>query len=391
MKRVLVAGGSIGGLTTAVLLRDLGYDVEVFERSSRELQERGTGIVVLPITERYFTECGHDDQRVSLELTDWAYVDSSGTVIAADADRFRFSGWSTIYRALLDAFDDDRYHLDSEMIGFEQTDGGVVLRLGDGRSVEGDLLVCADGLASTARSILLPGTDPTYAGYVAWRFVTPESELTGETLDALRDAMIYQILDHSHILVYAIPDIDGSTSPGERIINAVWYRNYPDDGAFGALMTDIEGRRRAGTMPPGSIRPEFLEETFETAARVLAPPLREVVLSCREPLIQAIFDLEVDQMVFGRVLILGDAAFGLRPHVAAGQAKACADAWALRDALLEADHDLDRALARWEPRQLTLGRAAVANTVAMGERSQVHNTMVAGDPNWKFGLWEPGN
>ena len=54
--RILVAGGSIGGLTTALLLRDLGYDVEVFERSSAALEERGTGIVVLPITERYFTD-----------------------------------------------------------------------------------------------------------------------------------------------------------------------------------------------------------------------------------------------------------------------------------------------------------------------------------------------
>ncbi len=391
MHRVLIAGGSIGGLTTAVLLRDLGYDVQVYERASSELQERGTGIVVLPITERYFTEAGGEDRRVSLQLTDWSYVDSKGAVIASDPDRFRFSGWSTIYRALLEAFDEDRYHLDSEMVGFDQDGDGVVMHLADGRTVEGDLLVCADGLASTARSILLPATEPGYAGYVAWRSVAPEDELSDETQAALRDAMLYQILDHSHILVYAIPNADGGTTPGERVINAVWYRNYADDGAFEALMTDTAGRRRAATMPPGSIKPEFVEEMFETASRVLAPPIRDVVLACREPIIQAIFDLETDQMAFGRVLILGDAAFGLRPHVAAGQAKACADAWALRDALIEADHDLDRALALWEPRQLALGRSAVANTRRMGERSQVEGTMYPGDPSWKFGLWEPGN
>jgi 2,6-dihydroxypyridine 3-monooxygenase len=77
--------------------------------------------------------------------------------------------------------------------------------------------------------------------------------------------------------------------------------------------------------------------------------------------------------------------------VAAGQAKACADAWALHDALIEVDHDLDAALVVWEPRQLQLGRSAVAKTRAMGDRSQVAGTMVAGDPAWKFGLWEPGN
>ena len=391
MTRVLVAGGSIGGLTTGLLLRDLGYDVEIFERSNAELQERGTGIVVLPITERYFTERSGGGERVSLELTDWTYLDSAGRVLDASPDRFRFSGWSTIYRALLEAFDSERYHLDSEMIGFDQHSDGVTLHLSNGASVQGDLLVCADGVSSTARSILLPEVQPEYAGYVAWRAIAPEAALAPGTLAALRDAMLYQILDHSHILTYAIPSDGGDTEPGRRVINSVWYRNYPDDGTFDRLMTDVDGRRRTATMPPGTISAEFLDEMFATAESELAPPIRDVVMSCAEPLIQAIFDVAVPQMVFGRVCILGDAAFGLRPHVAAGQAKACADAWALRDAMIEADHDVDRALALWEPRQLALGRTALQRTIDMGRRSQVTGTMWAGDPQWKFGLWEPGN
>ena len=364
--RVLVAGGSIGGLTTALLLRDLGYDVEVFERSSAALEERGTGIVVLPITERYFTERGGDTGRVSLELSDWTYVDRTGAVISAEADHFRFSGWSTIYQALLTAFDPDRYHLDAEMIGFDQQPDGVTLRLADGRRIDGDLLVCADGLASTARAILLPEIQPTYAGYVAWRAISQEADLSQETQALLRDAMVYQVLEHSHILAYAIPDPDGRTVPGQRIINSVWYRNYPEGGSFESLMTGVDGRRRTGTMPPGVIRSEFLDEMWVAADQLLAPQLREVVMACREPLIQAIFDLETPRMVFGRVCILGDAAFGLRPHVAAGQAKACADAWSLCSALVEADHNLDGALALWEQRLLVLGRTASARTPGYG-------------------------
>jgi 2,6-dihydroxypyridine 3-monooxygenase len=53
--------------------------------------------------------------------------------------------------------------------------------------------------------------------------------------------------------------------------------------------------------------------------------------------------------------------------------------------------DIDAAVAEWEPRQLALGRMAVAKTRAMGIRSQFEGTMVPGDPSWKFGLWEPGN
>jgi 2,6-dihydroxypyridine 3-monooxygenase len=393
--RVLIAGGSIGGLTAGLLLADLGYDVQIYERSSAALQERGTGIVVLPITERYFTEKGGDDDRPSLELTYWSYIDADGRITHADADHFRFSGWNTVYRAMLDVFPSERYHLDSEMVGFDQRNDGVTLRLADGRSVDGDLLVCSDGIASTARGILLPECTPTYAGYVAWRGITDERDLSTETLETVRDAMLYQVLDHSHILVYAIPDHDGDASPGKRTINSVWYRNYPDEGdgfgSFSGLMTGNDGRRRSTTMPPGVLRIEYVEEMLNAARSTLAPQLREIVEKCPGPLVQAIYDLEVPQMAFGRVIIMGDAAFGLRPHVAAGQAKACADAWALKESMMETGGDIDAALALWEPRQLALGRMAVAKTRGMGIRSQIEGVMEPGDPAWKFGLWEPGN
>ncbi|HYJ25150.1 MAG TPA: monooxygenase [Acidimicrobiia bacterium] len=389
--RVLVAGGSIGGLTAAVLLRDLGCEVDVLERSQAALEDRGAGIVVLPITERYFTERGGEDDRVSLELTYWTYMDREGNVLSADPDHFRFSGWSTIYRSLLQAFGPDRYHLGKEMVGFDNRTDQVTLHLADGSSVEGDLLVCADGLLSTARSILMPEATPRYAGYVAWRGTTPEAALSEQARADLADSMIYQVLDHGHILVYAIPDHEGRTTPPHRVINFVWYRNYPLGGAFEDLMRDEHGLQRTGTMPPGTVRQEHLTEMRSTATEVLAPTLLEVVMGCDETLIQAVFDLESPQMAFGRLCLIGDAAIGLRPHVAAGQAKACADGWALRDALLAANGDVSSALAAWEPGQLALGNRALARTREMGVASQFEGTMVPGDPNWKFGLWEPGN
>lgn len=389
--RVLIAGGSIGGLTAAVLLRDLGCEVDVFERSGAALEDRGAGIVVLPVTERYFTERAGDEGRVSLELTYWTYVDREGNVLSADPDHFRFSGWATIYRALLDVFGPERYHLGHEMVGFDDDGDGVTASFRNGASAQGDLLVCADGLQSTARSILLPGVEPGYAGYVAWRGTTPEAALSERARADLADSMIYQVLDPGHILVYAIPDHQGRTSPPHRVINWVWYRNYPGGGAFEDLMLDRDGVQRTGTMPPGMMRDDHLAEMRTTAVAVLAPTLQEVVLGSERPLIQAVFDLETPQMAFGRVCLVGDAAFGLRPHVAAGQAKACADAWALRDTLESSDGDVDQALALWEKSQLALGRHALERTRRMGNASQFDGTMVPGDPAWKFGLWEPGN
>lgn len=389
--RVLIAGGSIGGLTTAVLLRDLGCDVEVYERADSDLEDRGAGIVVLPVTERYFEERGAGGERVSLELTYWKYVDGDGNIISSDPDHFRFSGWSTIYRALLRVFGRDRYHFSQEVNGFEEIEDGIRVAFAQGGSDEGDLLVFADGMASTGRRILLPEVKPEYAGYVAWRGTVPEERLSTTTRSDVADSMIYQVLNEGHILVYAIPDDQGRTNPPNRTINWVWYRNYPSGGTFEDLMTDVHGVRRPATMPPGSIRDVHLDEMKALAAEVLAPQLADVVLQCDQPLIQAVFDVESPRMVFGRACLLGDAAFTLRPHVAAGQAKACADAWALRDALSETSGEVDAALARWEPAQLELARSALRRTREMGEASQYSGTMAPGDPDWKFGLWEPGN
>lgn len=388
--RVAIVGGSIGGLTAATLLHEIGCDVHVYERSSEALQGRGAGIVVLPMTERYFTERGGEENRVSLSLTWWKYLDAAGFEVSGDADFFRFSSWNTVYRALRAAFPESRYHLNSEMVDVAGRDDGANIYLADGRTIEADLVVCADGVASTARNLLLPGVDPAYAGYVAWRGTAQEQELSAEVLSAVEDSMLYQVLSPGHILIYAIPGENDSTVPGTRLLNFVWYRNYPVGGPYEDLMTDRNGELRSASVPPGFLQEEHVAE-MRSATDELAPVLREIVLASKDPFVQAIFDLEVPQMVFGRVCLLGDAAFAARPHVAAGTAKAAADGWALRDALESTNLDPDAALAIWEPQQLELGRAVVEKSRRMGQRAQFEGTMYPGDPTWKFGLFEPGN
>ncbi|MGI9648338.1 MAG: FAD-dependent monooxygenase [Acidimicrobiia bacterium] len=387
--RIAIAGGSIGGLTAGVLLHELGLDVQIFERSSVALESRGAGIVVLPMTERYFIERGGEDDRVSLELPWWKYVDENGSELSAHLDRFRFSSWNTVYRALLDAFPAERYHYGREVTGFTQTGQEVHVSFPDGEGVAADLLVCADGVASTARQALLPGVEPSYAGYVAWRGTAAESDLSAGAVADLADSLLYQVLDHGHILVYAIPGPDGSLQPGRRLQNFVWYRNYPVGGPYESLMRDRQGQSRTSSVPPGMVAQQHLEE-LRSASAMLAPTISEVVLATLEPFIQVIFDLESPKMAFGRICLAGDAAFSARPHVAAGTAKAAADAWALRDALRDHD-DIDTAVAGWEKSQLELGRRVVGRSRAMGQRSQFESAMVAGDPDWKFGLYDAGN
>ena len=195
-----------------------------------------------------------------------------------------------------------------------------------------DLLVCADGIGSSARRRLLPDVSPAYAGYAAWRGTVAEERMDDGTLAALADALVYQVIPESHILVYPIPNVDGATEPGRRLLNFVWYRNYPG-AALDRLMTDREGVRRDTTLPPGTVDPVHVAEMRAFAMSNLAPPLAAVVLGADEPFVQAVFDIEVPRMAFGRTCLIGDAAFALRPHIAAGTAKAASDGWALAEAL----------------------------------------------------------
>jgi 2,6-dihydroxypyridine 3-monooxygenase len=387
--RIAVVGGSLGGLTAALVLRDLGQDVSVYERSEAELEQRGAGIGLLPTSYRYLVERGLCDlDEISISTTHIRYLDRKGRIIHEQLQPYRFSSWNTVYRSLLRCFGRERYLLGREMVDFQPRDSKVSIAFAGQGDVDVDLLVCADGVGSRARARLLPGIRPAYVGYVAWRGLVSEKELDAKAA-SLNDAITYHVYANSHILVYPIPGPDGSVRPGERLINFVWYRNYQTGGDLEDLMTDSEGTFREISLPPGLARAEHVAEMRATAAARLPARIAEVVLATATPFVQAIFDLDVAKMAFGRVCLIGDAAFVVRPHAAAGTAKAAADAWALA-AALEDQPDVESALAVWEPGQLELGRRLLDRTRRVGRRSQVDGNWKPGDAELIFGLYEPG-
>ncbi|MHA6795187.1 FAD binding domain-containing protein [Pseudonocardia bannensis] len=388
---VAVVGGSLGGLTAALVLAAAGCDVTVHERSPSTLEARGAGICVLDETVRWFAEKTEIPPDTLCSSTGFIrFLDSRGGIVHERAHAYRFSSWNTIYRALLDQLPRERYRLDHEVTGFAGHGDGVELQLRSGDRLHADLLVCADGINSAARSALLPEVAPCYSGYVAWRGTLPESALTGPTFAALSDAITYQVLTDSHVLVYPIPGPDGSLEPGKRLMNFVWYRNVATGADFEELMTDREGRFRQVSLPPGAARPEFASRLRDDATAALAPVIAEAVTGVAEPFVQAVFDIEVPRMVHGRVCLIGDAAFAVRPHAAAGTAKAAADGWELAAQLTAHHGDVESALAAWERRQLALGRGLLERNRQIGDASQRLGTFTPGDPALIFGLRGPG-
>jgi 2,6-dihydroxypyridine 3-monooxygenase len=389
---VSVVGGSIGGLTAALVLRDAGCDVQVFERSPAALTARGAGLAVLDSTLRYLTERGGLRAEDVCSSTHWIrFLHRDGSIQHEQPHRYRFSSWNTMYRSLLGLFGPGRYHLAAEVTDFAQHGDRVYLTLATGQRAEADLLICADGVSSLARTRLQPAAQRSYSGYVAWRGTVPESQLSPATSKLLGDALTYQVLPASHILVYPIPGLDGSVRRGERLINLVWYVNVPAGNPLDELMTGRDGVLRPVSLPPGAATDRALSALRQAALAQLAPPLSEVVTHVAEPFIQVIYDIEVSRMAFGRICLLGDAAFAVRPHAAAGTAKAAADGWALAEELTAAAGNVPAALEAWERRQLALGHDLLARCRAIGDSSQFHGTFRPGDPRLIFGLYAPGN
>ncbi len=391
MPEVAVIGGSLGGLTAALLLRDVGCEVTVHERSPSTLNARGAGIAVLDQTLKYPVErLGVDPDQISTSTRWVRFLETNGSTAYVEQRAHRFSAWNTVYRVLHDAFPVERYRLGHELASFASHDDKAELTFADGGVGNADLLVCADGISSTSRRQLFPDVAPRYAGYVGWRGTVPEADLSESTYEALRDALTYQVLPHSHILVYPIPGVDGAVEPGRRLINMVWYRNVAE-AELADFLTDRDGVRREISLPPGQARDEQVAELRRFASEHLAPAIAEMVTSVTEPFVQAVFDIEVPRMARGRVCLVGDAAFAVRPHAAAGTAKAAEDGWILAQELIRAEGHVEVALPRWEKRQRDLGASLLARTQEIGDSSQTRGDFRAGDPRLVFGLYGPGH
>jgi 2,6-dihydroxypyridine 3-monooxygenase len=390
VRRAVVVGGSLGGLNAALWLRDIGWDVEVLERSASPLEGRGAGIVLHPATARYLVEGGIADLTEISAPVDWLrYLGADASVLSQTPCRFRFTSWTTLYRSLLGCLDRFRYRMGSEAVAIDSTANSATVTTAAGEALAADLVVAADGVASTVRKALLPDVEPRYAGYVGWRGTVGEEQLSGETFRALHEAITYHLMAKSHILAYPIPNVDGTVTAGRRQFNWVWYRNVAAGSALDDLMTGTDGRRHPLSLPPGLARSEHVDE-LRAAAKHLPAPLAEIVTGTAEPFVQLIVDVAVPRMVVGRVCILGDAAFALRPHAAVGTAKAAEDAYQLGRHLDAAGGDIDAGLARWETAQLALGRQVSARTCQAGNRSQFDGTWQVGEP-LPFGLYEVGD
>jgi 2-polyprenyl-6-methoxyphenol hydroxylase-like FAD-dependent oxidoreductase len=357
--RAMVIGGSVGGLFAANLLRLMGWDVQVFERATGHLGDRGTGIGTREELFGVMRRIGIAvDRSIGVPVRSRIALDRTGARRHELAVPAITSAWARIWRPLREAMPDSSYHGGAALVRCEQTDDCVIAHFVDGSHASADLLVAADGLHSTVRNTLLPDLKPAYAGYVAWRGVVEERELSSDLHDLMFHHMVFGMPDGELVLSLPMPGPEAGPDRGQRRCHFVWFRAATED-ELADLCTDAQGRRHGVSIPPPLIRPELLVALKADAEHVLAPQLCRLVHATGQVILQPIFDLEPPRVAFGRVALLGDAAFVARPHVATGVMKAALDAECLAESL-GSSGDVEAALAAYDRKRRPFGSWLVA-------------------------------
>jgi 2-polyprenyl-6-methoxyphenol hydroxylase-like FAD-dependent oxidoreductase len=362
--KVLVIGGGIGGLTTALSLHAAGIEVEVFEQVPR-IEALGVGINLQPNAVRELIELGLGDElaKAAIETSALSYYNKLGQLIWSEprgmAAGYRWPQYSIdrgdlhliLYAAMCQRIGAGAVSTGHRLTHFTQSSGGVEAHFVDresGRELlsrKGDALIGCDGIHSAVRVQLYPDEGgPVSSGRIQWRGVLEaEPFLDGRTHvtigSSLRRAVIYPISNKI-------------AATGRSLIN--WITVLGKQAA-----SDVPGTwdRRA---PKERFFEHFRDWNFDWI------PFADLIAKTEE-----IFEYPKDdreplpRWTFGRVTLLGDAAHPMRPVGSQAGSQAIVDARVLAHALGTAK-DTNDGLERYQAQRLAPMNAMVLRNRQFG-------------------------
>jgi salicylate hydroxylase len=350
--KIAVIGGGIGGLAAALALHHAGMDVDVYEQAP-ELNEVGGGIQVAPNAARilYRLALGpsldrHAVRGVEMHQRRW---DDGRTLQKAPLNPLCGELYGaphlTMHRAdlqtiIAEGLPRERIHLGHRLVGFDDSGDRVNAVFDNGSTATADVLVGADGIHSTVRTLLFGAEAPQFAGCVAYRGLVPAERIAD--LGLARGSQSW-LGPGAHLVHYFVS--------GGRLLNFVGWTEH-----------DTWNRE------------DWTDRA--TAERALAafegwhPQIRRIISAADTCFIWALFDRDpLPRWSVGRVTLLGDACHPMYPFMAQGAAQAIEDGAALA-ALLAGGGDPVAMLQRYE--QIRLPRVTRLQEMSRANKHRYH-------------------
>ena len=366
-----IIGGSMAGLFAATSLSKKGWDISVHEKVPVPLSGRGAGIATYDELADLVFKATNNNNVLGTTAKSRVSLDINGNIINSYDYPQVYTSWQYLFSILREQISNDDYFMGDDCIKIEQNEDKAIAFFDNGKKKETDLIIVANGIKSELRTYVDNKAYPQYAGYVGWRGVVNEEEISKKSLETLSNYFIVVLPYNQQIASYPIAG-EGKNpfKIGERRINWIWYKPVPQN-SLQEILLGKSGQQFEDGIPPNEIREEIVNDLFKEAEEKLPPQLVELVKITKQPLIQPIFDLQSIKMKNGRVVTIGDAAFTARPHVGMGVTKAAMDAFTLSE-YLEDSFNLDD-LDKWEHSRLKESQFIVNRSRKLGQYLSIPN------------------
>ena len=324
IERVLIVGGGIAGLTAAIALHRQGFRVELVERSpgwhatGAAIQIHANGMRIL-----HALGLGEAVEQAGAVVRHWIYCDQQGEVLC-EANLMEIWGKAgpciaidrpRLQKILLAGAAAVPCRLDTSITSLMQDERRVQVGFSDGTTSDYDLVVGADGISSTVRTLVLGTVLPDYAGIMVWRSLAPIRP---------PDPTNFRIM-------FGDGCFFGITPLGEGPTNV-----------FGAV-----GMPRTHDPLQGRL------ERFRKRFAGFGGPVQECLaaLSSDEQIHCGPGEvLKPDHWHQGRIVLIGDAVHAAAPTMAQGGSMAMEDAYVLAE-ILRGVETIERALDSYETRR----------------------------------------
>jgi salicylate hydroxylase len=333
--RVLIAGGGIGGLTTAIALRQHGIEALVLEQAE-VMAEIGAGIQIASNAAIVLREIGVEAaiRNVGVKPLSYDYRDlRTGKMLyqapLGDEAAERYGApMYNVHRAdlvqiLFDALPPEAIRLGARCVEVSQTADQVQVRLQTGEVLHADALVGCDGIHSVIRRHLRGEEEKHFANILMWRSLLTAEQVEGIGLEERGN---YWFGPGRTLITYWVRPKNLYSILASVPANEVHRESWSEDGDISEML-----------------------KSFEDAE----PRARAMLEQCKTAFITGMYYRDpIDNWTSGRITLLGDAAHPMVPFLAAGAGQSIEDAWTFARVLSRGLHDVPAALLEYQNRRL---------------------------------------